>query len=179
MIISLDVPFADSCVADLRFLTQAPALPVLDALEYPHPVPGGHLTLRLLGASHQAVVETPDGFYAETVACMPGQGSPVPETTTTTVGRWSFRFASQVRSLDAGEFSARCAELRERARQWENTIMVGEFPGHPDAMTFLDASSRLPGYGRGWSTVHCYPEESKMVLTHTTAQTVTEPTFVA
>lgn len=178
MIIDLEVPFTDSSVADLRFLPAAPVLPVLDALEYPHPVPGGHLTLRLLGASHQAVVETPDGFYAETVACMPGQGRPVPETVTTTVGPWSFRFSSQVRVLDAGEFSSRCAELRRRAREWENTIMVGEFPGHPDALTFLDASSRLPGYGRGWSTVHCYPEESKMVLTHTTTVPITEPAVV-
>lgn len=179
MIVNLEVPFTDSCVADLRFLTRAPALPVLDALEFPHPVPGGHLTLRLLGASHQAVVETPDGFYYETVACMPGQGEPVPESATTTVGPWRFRFASQIRTLEPGEFSVRCAELRRRAAEWENTIMVGEFPGHPDALTFLDASSQLPGFGRGWSTVHCYPEESKMVLTHTTARSVTDPTFLA
>ncbi|ADD40574.1 DUF2617 family protein [Stackebrandtia nassauensis] len=178
MILDLDVPFADSSVNDLRFLDRAPALPVLGALEFPHPVPGGHLTLRLLGASHQAEVWTPEGgVYAETVACLPGEGSPVPASHTTTVGPWSFWFSSQVRALSAEEFSARCAELRSRARDWENTILVGEFPGHPDAMTFLDASSQLPGYGRGWSTVHCYPEEQRMVLTHTVAMPVTEPAF--
>lgn len=170
MILDLDVPFSDSSVTDLRFLDRAPSLPVLGALEYPHPVPGGHLTLRLLGASHQAVVETAEGgWYHETVACIPGQGRPLPDEHTTVVGPWSFRFQCQVRRLAPAEFSARCAELRQRARQWENTVMVGEFPGHPDAITFLDASSRVPGYGRGWSTVHCYPEESTMVLTHTVA----------
>jgi hypothetical protein len=68
-----------------------------------------------------------------------------------------------VETLELGEFAERARALRRLADGTEGTLL-GRFPGHPDAMTCLDAS----GAGPGWTTVHAYPETGTWVFTETT-----------
>ncbi|MGH8881361.1 MAG: DUF2617 family protein [Stackebrandtia sp.] len=167
MIVDIDVPFVDTAAGQLRFAADAPVLPVLDSLELAEIVPGGHLSLRLLGASHQAVLTMVDGVYAETVACLPNQGGPVPEHAVRRVGSWRFDFRSQLVTVAGVEYRRRCGQLRDQARQWPDTTLLGRFPGRQDALTYLNVSSRAGGSGSAWTSVHCYPESTTIVLTRT------------
>src|SRR5690606_35003564 len=70
VITSLEVPYVDVSAGSLTFRPDAPSMPVLDQLE--RDAGPLRLSLRLLGASHQAVVATPDGLIAETLAYRDG-----------------------------------------------------------------------------------------------------------
>ncbi|MGH8791584.1 MAG: DUF2617 family protein [Stackebrandtia sp.] len=168
MIVDLDIPFEDTCVCDLRYLPGAPDIPVLGSMEFPDIVPGASLSLRLLGASHQAVLTLPEGHYAETVACVPDSGGPLPKRSTVSVGSWQCRFDHRVDVLSAADLAVECAWLRERAARLDPTwTLVGTFPGSPDALTYLHVDRFETGEALGWSTVHVYPESGQMVHTST------------
>ncbi|GAA4917111.1 uncharacterized protein DUF2617 [Stackebrandtia albiflava] len=162
MIVPLAVPYTDSSVADLRFLSEAPPLPVLDAFTVEYPGLGASLTLRLLGASHQALLHTPGGRYAETLACLPDTGDPPPVRHREDLGDWDVRFRYRHRQLDPARFHRLAAALRRHAEGRPHTLL-GRFPGHPDAMTCLSAHPARPG----WATVHAYPETGDWVHTRT------------
>lgn len=79
MLVTLDVPYVDTAATDLSFalgLDEQPALHVLDLGEAAGP--GTRLQMRLLGASHQVLLDTPDGRISETVACLPGKDAVLP-----------------------------------------------------------------------------------------------------
>ncbi|GAB4006709.1 hypothetical protein GCM10029992_58310 [Glycomyces albus] len=59
MITSLSIPYVDVSAGSLTFRPDAPSMPVLDRIE--RDAGPLRLSLRLLGASHQAVVATPTG----------------------------------------------------------------------------------------------------------------------
>lgn len=168
MIVDVDVPFADARAVDLRYLPDAPALAELGRLDLPEIVPGGSLSLRLLGASHQAVLTLPEGSYGETVACVGEAGSPLPDQAHVDVGPWRCRFDVHVATVTQSQLSSQCARLREHAEQVApQTTLLGRFPGAPEALTWLSAEigsdERLPG----WTTVHVYPEAGEIVQTST------------
>lgn len=170
MIVDLDVPFVDARARDLHLVVDAPQLPVLASIEIADLVPGGHLSLRLLGASHQAIVNTPAGNYAETVACVGESADPIPPQLATVVGSARFDFHSQILQLTAEELKQRCEDMRQQANDNRGTTLIGRFPGHPDAMTFLSADAS--GAAASWSTAHCYPEDGRCVLTQTTVSRI-------
>lgn len=172
MIVALEVPFTDAAASQLGFLPAAPALPVLSVLERPDLVPDGHVSLRLLGASHQAVLSLPGGSYAETVACAATVDGALPTTRATTVGDWHCRLRVSVVECSTDQLAADCRRMRRCAAEEDpHHSLYASFPGHPLAVTFLRVRpatvDTTSGSTAGWSTVHVYPESGQQVLTRT------------
>lgn len=175
MIVRLDVPFADTSASRLRYLPSAPTLPVLAELDQPDLVPGGHLSLRLLGASHQAVLRLPDGEYAETLACLdlPEAGAPAaqppPARRTVAVGAWQIRLRVTVDRDSPAVLAAASREMRDCAERADpDRSLYASFPGHPLAATFLRVRPRRDSLDSpAWTTVHVYPESGERVRTRT------------
>jgi hypothetical protein len=143
VLVSLDVPYADSTAGDLSFALGLPLLPALHTLRLSET-----LELRLLGASHQVVA----GHLVETVACLPGRAPHLPPA----VDNLGYRFSSAVEPLDRAVTAALWRDLAADPR-----ALVGVFPGDPDAVTALRAD------GRGWQTWHAYPQTGELVVTRT------------
>ncbi|WP_432972787.1 DUF2617 family protein [Dactylosporangium sp. CA-233914] len=145
MLVTLEVPYADTTAADLRFALDMPSQPALRVLRV------GPVTLRLLGASHQIHC----GPISETVAYLPAAGTAVPER----FDRPGYRFRAEIRRLGPEAFAAECAELRARALAKQ--ALGGVFGGARDALTVLAATPD------GWWTAHAYPQTGELVLTET------------
>lgn len=162
------MPFADVSAASLTFRPDAPPMPVLDRMD--RDAGPLRLSLRLLGASHQAVVATPDGFLAETLAYRSNLGPDLPETFSQRVGPWRHRYECTVETLTVPELRARVRALRDRAvqRTAEPDLLVGVFGADPDALTALEVTGTEP---LSWRTVHTYPQYGEVV---TTVSTVVE-----
>jgi hypothetical protein len=152
----LDTRFADSRAADLSLAYGLRPLPALGT----HRVilPGARLELRVLGASHQVVL---DG-WSETVACLPDRPGALPAHEESVVGRWRASFEAHCHRLDADEFAARVAGIVLACAADEHAL-VGEFPGSPLAVTALRA--RADGDGASWRTWHAYPQAGELVET--------------
>lgn len=184
MIVDLTVPFVDTSISGLRFLPSAPAMPVLGELRQGDLVPGGRLSLRLLGASHQAVLALPDGEYAETLACLDGTegyGAGLPATRTATVGPWRCRLRIGTDRTSPETLASACRALRRCAEHDDpHHSLYASFPGHPLAATFLQVRpARRHPAGRwlapAWRTVHVYPESGEQVRTRTEVHPVRSP----
>ncbi|HEY0699412.1 MAG TPA: DUF2617 family protein [Micromonospora sp.] len=190
MLVTLDTGYADTTAADLSFTTTAPEQPALLVLDLGDLAAGGaaaggatvsvatasvardapsglHLRLRLLGASHQVVLDTPAGRLIETVACLPGQRPELPATVDDRAT--GYRFTARVLRLSPAELSARTAGLRAELAA-DPYALVGVFPGSRDAITGLRAArSALPGGEPTvrWQTWHAYPQTGELVETET------------
>ncbi|MFY1637948.1 DUF2617 family protein [Solwaraspora sp. WMMB335] len=172
MLVTLDTPYADTTAADLSFalgLTEQPALHVLDLPLPEMAAPAGRpgdsrpasLRLRLLGASHQAVLRTPVADWVETVACLPGRPRDLPPALDTGAG---YRFAARVHRLGSAALADRVASLRRRLTDHPRAL-IGVFAGGPDAVTALHA--RFGAGWVGWRTWHSYPQTAELVETET------------
>lgn len=159
------MPFADVSAASLTFRPDAPSMPVLDRMD--RDAGPLRLSLRLLGASHQAVVATPDGFLAETLAYRTGIAPDLPEAFTQRVGPWRHRYECAVETLPVPELRKRVRSLRDRGvqRTTEPDLLVGFFGGDPDALTALEVTGTAP---LAWRTVHTYPQYGEVVTTVST-----------
>lgn len=163
MIVDLAVAYSDSVVDDLRFATGARQVDVLGRLDVDGWQPGSTVSLRLLGASHQAVLTTPDGEYVETLACLDDDGgAPPPDEHIDRVGPMTVRFTYRIDHLDSGAFSHRVAEVVSEAAE-NPRMLLGRFPGEPNAVTVLSADHATPR----WRTVHAYPQTGAWVVTST------------
>jgi hypothetical protein len=88
MLTTLQTAYTDTRAGDLAWCLgkdELPALAVLDrelpgtaAVAAAPAAPGVRVQLRLLGASHQVILDSPRGRCSETVACMPGSSAPLP-----------------------------------------------------------------------------------------------------
>ena len=150
MHIDLAVRFADVRADALRWqlgLAPQPALAV-------HRVrrAGRTVELRVLGASHQVVV---DGAWSETVACL-GEGCVLPQR----ARRGPYRLVSRVDPFDGDRLAA---VLRQLARR--DDALVGVFPGETLAVTALALDRRTDRLG--WRTWHAYPQTGELVVTRT------------
>jgi hypothetical protein len=166
VIVSLDVPYADTTAADLGFALDLAPLPALHVLDLPGAAgPGTHLQLRLLGSSHQVVLTLRGGRHSETVACLPTGGGRLPDAPVTidlpTGVR--YRFTVHIDRCRPDDFAVAVAALR--VGDADGTLL-GEFPGAPGAVTAM--SVRPSGAGLGWWTAHAYPQTGEIVRTHTT-----------
>lgn len=149
--------FADTKAADLALSFEEVELDVLASLRLV--VPGGSLELRVLGASHQVVLEAGDASTWETLACgVPGD---LPTERATASDRRRHHFTSSIRRrVDPAPLADRL--LHDLAP--DPAALVVAFPGSPHALTAIRAFD-LRRRGCAWESWHLYPEAGEVVTT--------------
>lgn len=162
MLTNLNTAYTDTSAADLAWALGCEPLPALATLDLQ--LCGAKLQLRLLGASHQVLLEEPNGTCSETVACIPGSSTPLPLGVAERVGEWEYEFAARVETLSHGSFAGRAQELLALVSDHPHGL-AGVFPGNPHAFTAL-----LAQHHEGqvhWRTWHAYPQDGQLVATRT------------
>jgi hypothetical protein len=162
MLTTLNTSYTDTRAADLAWALGRGPLPALATLDLE--LDGAALQLRLLGASHQVLVEAEDGSCSETVACIPGSSTPLPLGVAKRIGTWEYEFAARVEVLSPGAFAGRAQELLALVCDHPHGL-AGVFPGNPHAFTALLAQ-RDEEQVR-WRTWHAYPQDGQLVATRT------------
>ncbi|MFD4373302.1 DUF2617 family protein [Streptomyces sp. NPDC058486] len=162
MLTTLKTSYTDTRAADLAWALGREPLPALAVLDLD--LSGAKLQLRLLGASHQVLLEEDGRSCSETVACMPGSSTPLPLGVSKRVGEWEYEFAARVETLTQGSFAGRAQELLALVADHPHGL-AGTFPGSPHAFTAMLAQ-RHEGQVR-WRTWHAYPQEGQLVVTRT------------
>ncbi|OEJ25863.1 hypothetical protein BGM19_20400 [Streptomyces agglomeratus] len=160
MLTTLKTAYTDTRAADLAWALGREPLPALAVRDLQ--LNGAVLQLRLLGASHQVLLEEDEGSCSETVACMPGSSTPLPLGVAKRLGEWEYEFAARVETLTQGQFAGRAQELLALVADHPNGL-AGTFPGSPHAFTAMLAQ-RYEGQVR-WRTWHAYPQEGQLVVT--------------
>lgn len=175
MLTTLQTSYTDTSAGDLAWCLGKDALPALAVLDRSlggggsDPVdpadpanPGVQVQMRLLGASHQVILDSPLGRCSETVACMKGSTDPLPFGVAKRVAGWDYEFAARIETLSRGSFAGRAQELLALVADHPNGL-AGTFPGDPHAFTAM-----LVQYGDDtvrWRTWHAYPQENRLVAT--------------
>lgn len=162
MLTTLKTSYTDTRAADLAWALGREPLPALAVLDLE--LSGAKLQLRLLGASHQVLLEEEGRSCSETVACMPGSSTPLPLGVSKRIGEWEYEFAARVETLTQGAFAGRAQELLALVADHPHGL-AGTFPGSPHAFTAMLAQ-RHEGQVR-WRTWHAYPQEGQLVVTRT------------
>lgn len=181
---AIAAPFVDSRAADLTLAHGLPRWPALAVHRVA--VPGAVVELRVLGASHQVVLEL-DGTgdtgggggtgasgavgaepWSETVACVPDPPAALPARHSATTGAVRSRLTARCARLDAGELARRVAAVRAGC-DGDASALVAAFPGSPLAVTALVVRPLPPG-GAVWRTWHAYPQTGELVTTRTEAR---------
>jgi len=190
---TLTTSYTDTRADALGWCLGLPPLPALATRDVE--LGGLKLELRLLGASHQMLIDADLGFDAgsdrgfdpgigsagsvgpvgpvgsralvsETVACLPGAASPLPARAATTLGRWEYEFTALTQSFTDAAFATRVREIVDLASGHEHGL-VGDYPGLPYAVTAMVVERC--GAGAVWSTWHTYPQEGRIVSTRSRA----------
>lgn len=162
MLTTLNTTYSDTRAADLAWALGREPLPALATLDLE--LSGARLQLRLLGASHQVILEDEQGSCSETVACISGSSSPLPLGIAKRVGARDYEFAARVETLSRGSFAGRAQELLALVADHPHGL-AGVFPGSPHAFTALLAQCH-DGQVH-WRTWHAYPQEGQLVATRT------------
>ncbi|MEU6094509.1 DUF2617 family protein [Streptomyces sp. NPDC047079] len=162
MLTTLNTSYTDTRAADLAWTLGREPLPALATLDLE--LSGTRLQLRLLGASHQVLLEEERGICSETVACIAGSSAPLPLGVAKRVGDWEYEFAARVEVLSPGSFAGRAQELLALVSDHPHGL-AGVFPGSPHAFTAM-----LAHHHEGqvhWRTWHAYPQDGQLVATRT------------
>ncbi|MEV6997567.1 DUF2617 family protein [Streptomyces sp. NPDC093982] len=162
MLTTLNTAYTDTRATDLAWALGREPLPALATLDLE--LAGTKLQLRLLGASHQVLLEEERGICSETVACMPGSSTPLPLGVAKRAGDWEYEFAARVEVLSPGQFAGRAQELLALVSDHPHGL-AGVFPGSPHAFTAM-----LAQHHEGqvhWRTWHAYPQDGQLVATRT------------
>lgn len=162
MLTTLKTAYTDTRAADLAWGLGREPLPALAVLDLQ--LHGFVVQLRLLGASHQVLLEGEGGRCSETVACMSGNSTPLPLGVSTLVDGREYEFAARVEELSQGAFAGRAQELLALVADHPHGL-AGTFPGSPNAFTALLAQWNEGTVG--WRTWHAYPQEGRLVTTRT------------
>lgn len=162
MLRTLTTSYTDTRADDLVWALGREPLPALATLDLE--LMGAKIELRLLGASHQVMLEEERGACSETVACLPGNSTSLPLGVAKRLGEWEYEFAACVERLTPGQFAVRAQELIALVSDHPNGL-AGVFPGSPHAFTALLAQ-RHEGHVH-WRTWHAYPQEGQLVATRT------------
>ena len=167
----LDVAFADTSSAELRFSLSRPRIAPLATEVVDLALPGLRLELHVIGSSHQVVLTEADrDLLIETFACLPETGDTVPteaprwDETVSTTGAWAGLSRHEFRahrSADPATFRSRLAEALDSVRSHDRHLLVG-FPGDPDALTALALTSAGPGQV-AWQTWPASPQHHEIV----------------
>jgi len=173
MLIEVSRPYVDMSAGDLSLtLGAAPAA----AIETLRVTAGGYaIQLRLLGCSHQALVENGEEL-SETVACVPGVRGTLPAERID--GRYSFRARVERHCSEA--YAARAAGVLSSVTG-DPRALAGVFPSSPGAgksppalaFTALAASPSPSGSGVVWTTWHGYPQSGELVVTSSSLERAT------
>ncbi|MEU0471155.1 DUF2617 family protein [Streptomyces olivaceus] len=162
MLTTLNTTYTDTRAADLAWTLGREPLPALASLDVE--LEDAKLQLRLLGASHQVLLEGEQGSCSETVACIPSSSTPLPLGVAKRVGDWEYEFAARVEVLTPGSFAGRAQELLALVADHPHGL-AGVFPGCPHAFTALLAHRREGQVH--WRTWHAYPQDGQLVATRT------------
>lgn len=164
MLIEVRRPYVDVSAHDLSLTVGAPAQPAIEVLRLRA---GGYaIELRLLGCSHQALVEG-GAELSETVACVPGVSGTLPARRSD--GGYDFR-ARVEQHPSAGAYAARAAALLASVAD-DPRALAGVFAAAPvqappaPAFTALAARPLSCGAGIAWTTWHGYPQSGEIVVT--------------
>ncbi|KRV48076.1 hypothetical protein AQ490_26825 [Wenjunlia vitaminophila] len=169
MLTTLHTPYADTRAGDLAWCLGQEPLPALAAVDLG--VDGGEVQMRLLGASHQVLLESERGRCSETVACLPGRSVPLPVGVAERVDDWEYEFAARTESLPAASFAGRAQELLDLVAEHPHGL-AGTFPGDPNAFTAMLVQTTDRGVC--WRTWHAYPQEHRLVVTRSRLVLATE-----
>ena len=167
MLIEVRQPYVDVSAGDLSLTLGAPAAPALEVLCASL---GGHeIELRLLGFSHQALIDGGTRL-SETVACVPGVAGLLPPRRTD----GSYDFRARVERHDPEAYAARAAAVLARAAD-DPLALAGLFAEPPGsdasadvvmpAFTALAVAPLGSGRGIAWTTWHGYPQSGEIVVT--------------
>jgi hypothetical protein len=157
MLTTLNTAYTDTRAGDLAWALGKDALPALAVLGLEVADDRGlraQVELRLLGASHQVLVDAGHGACSETVACLPGSRAPLPFGVARRVGAWDYEFGARIETLSRGSFEGRAQELLALVADHPQGL-AGMFPGDPHAFTAM-----LVQCGEGsvrWRTWHACP----------------------
>ncbi|MGK5532064.1 DUF2617 family protein [Streptomyces sp. URMC 129] len=162
MLTTIHTAYTDTRATDLAWALGREPLPSLATLDLE--LADARVQLRVLGASHQVLLDCREGTCSETVACMPGSNTPLPLGVSKRLGNFEYEFAARVESLSAGSFAGRAQELLALVADHPHGL-AGLFPGDPNAFTALLAHRR--GGQVHWRTWHAYPQERRLVATRT------------
>lgn len=171
MLTTLHTAYTDTRAGDLAWCLGKEPLPALATVDLDLTGPrttAVRVQMRLLGASHQVLLDASGGGgCSETVACMPGSSTPLPLGVAKRIGDWEYEFAARVEELSRGAFAGRAQELLALVADHPNGL-AGRFPGDPHAFTAM-LVQRDPAGGAGgevhWRTWHAYPQEGRLVTT--------------
>jgi hypothetical protein len=177
VLIEVRKPYVDVSAHDLTLTLGAPPAAAIESLRLE--LGGCWIELRLLGHSHQALVD--DGERAsETVACLPGVRGELPLRRTD--GGYDFR--ARVERLTGDAYAARAHSVLARVAD-DPRALAGVFADAPAgpgsdspvceaggarrapgvAFTALAAHPLADGAGIGWTTWHGYPQTGEIVIT--------------
>ncbi|WP_431954127.1 DUF2617 family protein [Actinacidiphila sp. bgisy167] len=171
MLTTLQTAYTDTRAGDLAWCLGKDELPALAVLDRELPgtaegatpaAPSAQVQLRLLGASHQVLLDSPRGRCSETVACMPGSSAQLPVGVARRIAGWDYAFAARIETLSRGSFAGRAQELLALVADHPNGL-AGTFPGDPLAFTAMLVQYR--GGSVLWRTWHAYPQEGRLVAT--------------
>ncbi len=167
MLIEVRQPYVDIRAGDLSLTLGAPPAPAIEALCV---TAGGYeIELRLLGSSHQALVEG-CGALSETVACASGVPGSLPQRRIH--GPYAFR--ARVEKHSAEGYAALSGGVLASAAD-DAWALAGVFPPAPGtgdrdrapmpAFTALAVRPPASGAGITWLTWHGYPQSGEIVFT--------------
>ncbi|MFR9676338.1 DUF2617 family protein [Streptomyces sp. TR06-5] len=162
MLTTLKTAYSDTRAGDLAWAVGREPLPALATLGLE--LGSARVELRLLGASHQVIVEDGHASCSETVACLPGSSAPLPVGVSRQLDAWDYEFASRVESLSPGSFVGRAQELIALVAEHPQGL-AGLYPGSRHAFTALLVQRQ--GEQIHWRTWHSYPQEGSLVSTRT------------
>ena len=160
-------PFVDSRAADLSLVFGLARLPALGTHRVE--LPGVSVELRVLGASHQVVLDLDGLEWSETVACLPDRAGALPTREESRAGHMVSRFAARCVRLAPAELAARTGVLRRHCEAHPHAL-VGTFPGSPLAVTAMVVDAAVDpavpvGPPVGWWSWHAYPQTGELVTT--------------
>jgi len=167
VLIEVSRPYVDMSAGDLSLTLGGAPAPAIESLRLS--IGGYAIELRLLGCSHQALVEDGEEL-SETVACLPGVGGSLPAERID--GRYSFH--ARVERHSPAAYAGRAAALlasvsadpRALAGVFAPSPAARDAPGPPAiAFTALAASALLSGDAVAWTTWHGYPQSGEIVVT--------------
>lgn len=167
-VVQIRVPYADTSAARLGFALGLPAQVALGDLVIPDAAgPATTLSLRLLGASHQVLLDTPGGLISETVACLDGVEPDLPASLTRTLAGGRYEFTARVRRLDPPALRREADRVRAGLADRPHGL-IGSFPGSADALTAVLAEPSPAAVG--WRTWHFYPQTGEVAYTTSTVR---------
>ena len=165
MLVTARVPFVDARASDLSLALGRPPAEALGRVAVE--LGPFRAELRVLGCSHQALVRADGLALSETVACLPGEGSPMPDRHEDAAGRWRYRFEGAVARLDRHAFARRARALVANVGR-DPRGLVSVFPGPAGAFTAVRFRTGAGPAALAWETWHGYPQAGELVLTRGT-----------